>query len=418
MPSSSSLPPLGLSQIRSFWLERQGLASPLEAPPAELVARTGWARTLGGIDVYLALRARNPSIARANLEGELQSGALRVVPAVRGCIYLVPAAEVPLLMTLAADLSRPRTQRELLKAGVDGQEVEDLAAAVLEVLAQGPLGTREIRKALPADSVRSLGEAGKKVGLSSPLPVALRELEFRGAIERTPVGHRLDTEVYQWHRSPVPDAVPTIPELPEERLALVVRRVLEFFAPLSIPELATWIGIPQRDIKAALETLEVRLVAIEGCKAPAVVLEELWSSLEQVEQAPAQFRFLPFGDNLLTVHGGPAIFTDPKFHDLPVERWGGAKARPLGQVNHLGRRPLFLGERLVGFWEFDPEAEEVVVGLLEALSAQEAEDLNDARVRLAEFLQQDLGHARSFSLDTEAALLRRATTLRSMDTPN
>jgi len=46
--------------------------------------------------------------------------------------------------------------------------------------------------------VRSLGEKGKKLGLSSTLPPALRTLEFEGRIERTLEGGRLDSERYLW----------------------------------------------------------------------------------------------------------------------------------------------------------------------------------------------------------------------------
>ena len=124
------------------------------------VAGTGWARTLGGIDVYLAVRARAPHLSRTALDETVREGALRVVPAVRGCIYLVPEPDVALVMALAADLSRPRTDRDLEKVGVRWSEVEELAAEITKALRGGPLTTNAIRQALPTGAARSLGAVG------------------------------------------------------------------------------------------------------------------------------------------------------------------------------------------------------------------------------------------------------------------
>ena len=104
-----------------------------------------------------------------------------MVPAARGCMYLVARPQVALALRLAARLTLPRAEREHAKAGIRPREVEELAAAVRETLTRkGPLTTEALRKALPEGSVRSLGEVGKKVGISSALPSALRLLEFDG----------------------------------------------------------------------------------------------------------------------------------------------------------------------------------------------------------------------------------------------
>lgn len=400
-----------LDQARAFWHRKQGLAAPRDGDPADVVAATGWARTLGGVDVYLAVRARCPGLRRDELDHAVGRGALRVVPAVRGCIYLVPAGDVPLMMALAADLQRPRTERDLEKVGVELSEVEDLAAEVAKALADGPLSTPGVRKALPEGAVRSLGDVGKKVGLSSPLPVALRELEFRGEIERSPIGGRLDTERYEWRLAETPAVA--IPDDKIGRLAAVTRRFFEFFGPATLKELATWVGVPQRDAKAAMAELPLVPVAIEG-HGEAWVLEDDRQALAAASTAPPAFAFLPFEDNFVTVHGGPGVLVNPAFHDRPVKQWGGSGGpTTLGEARHIGNRPLLLGERLVGFWEYDPDAGEVVAATFESLSRGRELTLRTHGERLAAFVHGQLGHARSFSLDTDDAVRQRAAELRA-----
>ena len=411
-PKASPDLKLTLEQARTAWHARQHLAAPMDTDPATLLEHTGWARTLGGADVYFALRARARELRRADIDTAVASGEVRVVPAVRGCIYLGPARHVDLVMALAADLAHPRTTRDLDKAGSSWDEVEDLAQAALETLADGPLTTDAIRRALPDGAVRSLGAAGKKVGLSSPLPVALRELEFRGKITRKPIEDRLDTERYAWSRAAAPGTA-EVPGDPIERLRAVVDLVLGRHGPLTVKELSTWIGVPQRDIKAALDGLDTLIVAIEGRPGVAVArAADRESLVSHRDDAAPTYSFLPFEDTLLTIHGGPAPFVDSAFHDLLIPTWGGrAKAEKLGELNHIGRRPLFLGDRLTGFWEWDAAANEIVTWIFDP-SRTDTDALDAARAELAEWIAAELGHARSFSLDTDDAVASRAAELR------
>lgn len=406
-----------LEQARAFWCAKQGLAPHLDAPLIDIIERTGWVRTLGGVDVYLAVRARYPGLRRAELDAAVARGALRVLPAARGCIYLVPERDRALALGFAASMARPRTERDLDKAGVTWEEVEDLAAAVRAALKAGPMTTSEVRKALPGGSVRSLGAAGKKVGMSSPLPVALRELELDGHIERTLEGGRLDSERYVWRLVPGGGGARRAGDTAgdaAERLRAVAARFFEMAGPASIKELAAWSGATQRDAKAAVERLPVVPVAIAG-RDPAWVLERDVDALSEVRlPEPARFGFLPFEDNLVTVHGGPAAHVDPAHHGRPVPAWGGTR-RPqtLGEANHVGHRSLLLGDRIAGFWEYDPRAGEVVCRAFDPVPRGLGKALKEQAAGVAGFLRDDVGHGRSFSLDTDDALHTRAQDLRA-----
>src|SRR5262249_53121959 len=151
-----------------------------------------------GVDAYLAVRARAPKMTRADLEALVEASRVQVIPAVRGCIYLVPRAHVALALRFAEDMVKKRNERELEKVGVTAKEIAEAGKAIVKAIGRAAMTADALRKALPAGAVRSLGEVGKKVGISSTLPVALRELEFQGKIERALEGGRLDTERYAW----------------------------------------------------------------------------------------------------------------------------------------------------------------------------------------------------------------------------
>jgi hypothetical protein len=406
-----------LDQARAFWCAKQGLSPHIDGSVTGVVERTGWVRTLGGVDVYLSVRARDPGMRRADLDDAVARGELHVLPAARGCIYLVPERDRALALSFAASLSQPRAERDLEKVGMNGRELEGLSQLVLAALATSPMTTNALRKALPEGAVRSLGDAGKKLGMSSPLPAVLRELEFGGHIERTLEDGRLDTERYVWRVAPPArrDQIQAVPEDPIARLAGVARRFLDMSGPVSIKELAAWSGAGQRECKAAIETLPVVPVSIAGRSDPAWVLDSDVDSLA-VAWPPddPDFAFLAVGDNLAVVYGGPAVFVDPSHHDRPVDTWGnGQRKVPLGEARYLGHRMLLLGNRIVGFWEYDPVATEIMCRSLDPLPPELGKRLIEESEAMAAFLRDDIGHGRSFNLDTDEALHQRAQALRA-----
>ncbi|HKB16078.1 MAG TPA: crosslink repair DNA glycosylase YcaQ family protein, partial [Planctomycetota bacterium] len=315
MASTASAATIPLAQARAAFFAAQGI--PPAGKPAILPAldRIGFVRTLGGIDVYLAVRARVPGLSRADLDRAVDRHEAQVLPSVRGCIYLVPRRDAAVALRAADLLSRGRAEREHQKAGIKPGEVAKVAQAVLAALKKaGPSTTDALRRALPGGVVRSLGEAGKKVGISSPLPPALRLLEFEGKVERTLEGGRLDTERYLWRaaaRSPFEGA-----RVPEDPIDLWARLGEIFFRAAGLGTLksfAEWAGISLRDATAAAGKLPLASVSIEGVEDPHLVLETERRALLETKGTDGAVSFLPFEDNLLALRGGPAILVDPAF---------------------------------------------------------------------------------------------------------
>ncbi|MDY7231570.1 DNA glycosylase AlkZ-like family protein [Hyalangium rubrum] len=406
---------LTLDRARGHWHRRQGLAEPGKGSLEEIVASTSWPRTLGGVDVYLAVRARLPSLRRQDLDEAVAQSRLQVIPAVRGCIYLVPRAQVPLVLRFAEDQSRKRIEKEMEKVGVPQKELADVGEAVIKALRKGPLTTDALRKALPEGVVRSLGEKGKKVGISSTLPPALRHLEFEGKVERTLDTGRLDTERYHWRlpaKNPFTGA--KVPSDVAERNARLAEIFLRQTGPVAVASFAAWSGLSQRDARAAMERLPVVPVVVEGYDDEAFVLEQDVAVLKEAVPAATSISLLSFEDNYLTFHGGPGLLTELKHHGVKVTKWGNTKGTTLGDVKHVSARTLFDGDKLVGFWEFDPSSGTVAFSTFDPLPPKRKRAVQEQAQSVATFLKDDVGHARSFSLDTMEAVQERADLIKKM----
>ncbi|KFE70306.1 DNA glycosylase AlkZ-like family protein [Hyalangium minutum] len=406
---------VSLEQARAFWHRRQGLAEPGKGSIEETLAATSWPRTLGGVDVYLAVRARLPGLRRQDLDEAVAQSRIQVIPAVRGCIYVVPRAQVPLVLRIAEDQARKRMDKEMEKVGVPQSELSGIGEAVLKVLRKGPLTTDALRKALPEGTVRSLGEKGKKVGISSPLPPALRYLEFEGKLERTLDAGRLDTERYLWRipaKSPFTGA--KVPADAAERNVRLAEIFVRQVGPVTVADFAAWSALSQRDARAAFEKLPVVPVKVEGYADEAFVLEQDVSALKEAQPGATSLSMLAAEDNYLTVHGGPGLLIDPKHHSRAVSQWGSKKGSTLGEVKHLLSRTLLDGERVVGFWEFDPSAGQGVFATFDPLPPKRKKAAQELADNVAMFLKEELGHARSFSLDTMEKVQERAALVKKM----
>ena len=392
---------LTLAQARALWWSKQGFGG--TAPLASLIGNSGWLRTLGGADVYLAARARKHRMKRGELDATIASGELRVVPAARGCIYVVPASVVGNLLALNADPWLKDTERDLAKLGSSMAVLEAMAKPVLAALAT-PMTTEAVRAALPDGSIPSFGEAGRKIGLSSPLPLVLRLLEFDGRIERTLAGGKLDSDRYLWRKAEW--RVPSAAKDPASQLAIVVGAFLDFAGPCTLGHIAAWSKRAQRDLRPVLDQLGAKPVTIDG-------VGEAWARHGDVGAAmrapePRGFALLAFEDNYLVNHGGPAAVTESRHHEITVDIWGGNKPETIGEANHVLSRTIVLDGFVAGVWEVDPRANAAVWHTFDPAPKQLVAKLDELTDDAARFLLDDIGHARAYTLDTMALVQERA----------
>ncbi len=387
---------LSIEAARKHWAAAQGLDGSNNESFDGTVARHGWIRTLGGAEAYLALLARNRSTSVNNVHALTEQLSLRVVPSVRGCIYMVPARDAWLSISLADQLSSKRNLRDQEKAGIKDGELDGVGEAVLEVLADGALTTHQVKKALPDGVVRSLGDAGKKVGLSSTLPPALRNLEFSGAIIRRLVDNRLDHEKYEWQlNTSAKDEDYSDPAKVHREMAL---KYFSWFGPATRQEFAAWTGLNQTEAKKAIAAAGLVEVEVDG-------LGECYMTEQAIErELTDSVAFLPCMDGMLASRESAYYLVDPEFHGKPVGQFGRPPLTTLGEVKVPMDRTILVNGEVVGLWAWDPDEETVVSNVFKGAHKPPA---------AIEKLLKELGHGKAFSLDKDEKLRKRVARVKA-----
>jgi hypothetical protein len=390
-----------LTQARSAWAHGQGLHARGDLSLAKTAAATGWLRTIGGAEAYLALVARSSKATVKSVHAAVKKGALCVVPSVRGCMYLVPKADVPLSLAVAAAQSDKRMARDLEKAGSSLDEVDGLAKDILKRL-KVPTETRALSAALPEGLVRSLGPAGKKVGLTTTLPSALRRLEFAGRIARVPVDDRLDHERYAWTATGTV-AKPLELEAAHDALA---KRFFQWAGPATRKEFASWTGLNQTEAKAAIERGAFDCVQVEELGEAFV----LAGSKPAAVGKPA-VALIPALDNLFAMRLSSAMLLESEHRGFTVATFGRGREAPIGECGQPLDRTLQRGGRVFGTWGYDPATGECEAhpfkGSPKAAAQAAARGLTEVQS-----VFKALGHGRATSIDTEAQLIERLERMR------
>jgi hypothetical protein len=382
------------TKLRAWWSYRQGLdGRPAGMSAAEVLERTGWARSMGGVGPYLTLFART-GIGRQAADDAVARLEIHELPSARGCTYVVPAADFGLALKVGQGFSDEAKTAQ--KLGVTGAEIEKLCAAVLKTLAKGPLDPEELREAA-GGAVRNLGEQGKKKGLTTTMPVALARLQSAGEIRRVPTNGRLDQQCYRyalWR----PNPLDRFKLSDEEAYTELARRFFTWIGPATLAEFQWFSGLGVKAARAAVEPLglkpldsgEERLtlpqaradfLAFKVPKRPQYVLV---SSLDGISHLRRDVEGLLAAEDM---HRG--VFCEKGLMDL-------------------SSHAILDRGRLIGLWEYDVTTESIV--WLPFIPRNR--DLEKAVARTERFVRSELGDARSFSLDSPKSRAPRIAALR------
>jgi len=365
-------------KLRAWYAHHQGLDGSLEGKPSSSVfERAGWARSVGGVSPYLALFSR-AGISREQADADAAKLKIYELPSARGCTYVLPASDFAL--GLAAGQGFDSDMKAAIKLGVTQKEIAKLCEAVLGALEKSPLGTEELRQAT-GKAVRNLGEEGKKKGVSTTLPLALGELQALGDIRRLPTNGRFDQQRYQyalWRPNPLRGFKLT----PEQVYLELARRYFTWIGPASLAGFQAFAGLSIKAAKAAVEPLK----------------------LEPIEIAPGDQRFfLPADRAKFDAFNPPK---EPRYSLL-----GSIDSLfllPSDPSPELANHAIVDRGSLVGLWEYDTATESIAwVSFVKKDSA-----LREAVTRTENFVREQLGDARSFSLDSPRSRAPRIATLR------
>lgn len=391
-------------KLRAWWHDRQGLTSPNETISCrEVLARFGWARSVGGANPYLQIYARNRA-SRAQIDADLESVAIQELPCARGCTYVLPSDDFAVGLLCGQGFA---TQPEINSArkflDYTDAELAALCDGVLAALAEGPVDPKDLRTKL-GELVRNFGEAGKKRGLTTSLPLALGLLQEQGRIRRIPADGRLDRQRYTyclWPDAPI-ESAGINHDSARSRLA---KSYWEWLGVARVADFRSFSAFTVAATKAAIASLDLEPVepGSEWLIQPSQ--REAFSRFEP----PARPSYALIGsiDSLIAARRSIAEHLDAE--DVGRTTYGEKQTTAGSSLLELTNHAIVDRGRIIGLWEFDPEAGDLVHDVWIPMN----DDLLDAIARTERFVRDDLGDARSFSLDSPASRKQKIAGLRS-----
>ena len=243
--------------------------------------------------------------------------------------------------------------------------------------------------------MRNLGPEGVKKGITTTLPVALGLLQAEGEIRRLPVDGRLDRQRYRytlWSSNPLAKWKKS----PAEAFTELARQYFGWIGPASLAEFQWFSGLGVKATKEAAAPLKLKAVAEDG-----LLLPEDFEAFSRF-QTPKRPEYVLTGslDGITHLRRDVKNLLVPEDYD---RGFMGAKGIVEGLPNHA----ILDRGRVVGLWEFDPATERIVWQSF----VPRDKALENAVRRMETFIREDLGDARSFSLDSPA---RRAPKIEAL----
>ncbi len=384
------------SKLRAWWSFRQGLDGRYAGNAAAFVLReTGWARSVGGAGPYLGLFARCGA-SREAVDAALERCEIQEVPAARGCTYIVPAADFAVALKAGEGFSYESDMKTARKLGVTDEEIDRLSTAVLAALKSRAMEPDGLKSEL-GGAVRNLGEAGKKKGVTTTLPLALGRLQEEGEIRRIPTNGRIDQQRYRytlWQ----PNPLRSYKESAEETYTALAHRYFMWIGPATLGEFQWFSALSVKANKAAIDSL--RLVDIGDGRLILPELRDAWESFQPPKEP--QISMVSSIDGIVLLRRDLAGMVDPA--DLKKVTNSGEGSGPKDLPSHA----ILDRGRLIGLWEYDPDSASIAWTTF----GKATQAVRDCVVRTEAYVRDQLGDARSFSLDSPKSRAPRITALR------
>ncbi|MGH2946871.1 MAG: winged helix DNA-binding domain-containing protein [Solirubrobacteraceae bacterium] len=212
----------------------------------------------------------------------------------RGTVHLVTVRDALLLRPLV-QAAIERGHDGAFGRRMSGARVDELVPAVREILADGPLGARDVARRLVE---RGIGDDVEAIGSAVRTYVPLVQLPPRGVWGAG--GHARYATIEAWTGQEL-EAAPSIDA--------VVWRYLRAFGPASVMDVQSWSGLTR--LKAVMERLRPRLVTFRD--EDGRELFDLPDAPRPDPEVVAPVRFLGEFDNVLLGHADRRRIIPPGF---------------------------------------------------------------------------------------------------------
>ncbi|MDI2023241.1 DNA glycosylase AlkZ-like family protein [Paenarthrobacter nicotinovorans] len=385
-PAPDSLTP---ERLRAWAWHKQGLDGSLQGKTSEEVLdHVGWARSVGGANPYLTLFAR-AGTSREQADKDVRALRIHELPTARGCTYVLGQRDYPWALQIGRDAAIAPF-KVLARLGVERGEITLLEGEVEHVLKESsePMDPKQLRDVL-GDSVRSLGEEGKKKGASTTLPTALGLLQAEGRIRRVPVNGRLDQQRYAYTNWGLPPS-----DMDDDGARrLLLERYLRWTGGATFKQTQWFTAFTVAQSKAALASIG----AMEVTTASGDVLWMLPSDVERLadfeEPGDEQIQLLAGTDSLvLHRRNSGDMFADGDKGKKVLDT-------TLALQADLPDHPILDRGRIIGLWQYDPGKERIAAWTFDAPTAAVSQRLAEVEA----WIRDELGDFRSFSLDSPAS---------------
>ncbi len=389
------------AKLQAWWSHKQGLDGSLDGkPPADVLAASGWARSVGGSGPYLGLFAR-AGLSREAIDAAVAAVEIHELPSARGCTYVLPACDFALGLKAAQAFSGAE-MKTAARLGVPDAEIDKLCEAVLVALKKGPLDPDQLKTAV-GGAVRSLGAEGVKKGLTSTMPVALGRLQVTGDIRRVPSNGRLDQQRYRYALWD-PNPLAKVRMSPDEVNVELARHYFRWIGPATQAHFQWFSGLGVKAARTAIEPL--KLVPFDASSGMLMSAEDRETFEKFNAPKKPQYVLTAGLDGLALLRRDlPALLAD---EDREREVMDESGRKPMGGLADLPSHGIFDRGRLVGLWEYDPETS----SLAWSSFAKPDKVMKEAVARMEAFVRDQLGDARSFSLDSAKSRAPRVEALR------
>lgn len=390
---------MDISVLRAWWAQRQGLDGSLAGSgAAEVLEKTGWARSVGGAAPYLTLFAR-AGLSRDAVDLAVTDLEICELPSARGCTYVVPASDFALGLKVGQGFNTETDMKLARKLGSSDAEIDRLCLKVLDAVSQGPKDPQEIRETV-GGAVRNFGPEGVKKGMSTTLPVALGRLQAQGEIRRIPMNGRLDQQRYRYTRW-TPNPLAKLKLSPDEAQTELARRYFTWIGPATLIEFQWFSALGVKAAKAAIEPLGLVPIPAGGDRMMFPADRDALYSFK-VPKHPVYALVSGLDGLTLLRRALGELMTEEDLGRKMFTNQAGTR------LSDLPSHGIFDRGRLIGLWEYDVPRQSVAWTAFIPPDAA----LKKAVSRMEEFVRTQLGDAKSFSLDSPKSRAPRVEALR------
>ncbi|MEU3689956.1 winged helix DNA-binding domain-containing protein [Streptomyces narbonensis] len=330
MASTTTHPVLSRRALNRATLDRQLLLRRAPLGVEDAVAHLLGLQAQNTKPPYYALAARLDGFRPEQLSGLMESRAVARIVTMRSTVHTHTAQDAVALRRLVQPGAIDRELAVFVaRRGLDGVDLERLAALSRELVEERPRTPKQLREELlkvwPHADPQSLSLAARC--LLPLVQVTPRGLWGRG-------GQVALTTTDVWFG----DAVPKGSEGSEGSADLdaAVLRYLRAFGPASVKDMQTWCGLTR--LGEAFERLRPRLLVFQDERGTE--LFDLPDAPRPDEDTPAPPRFLPEFDNLLLSHADRTRVVTP---EIRSRTWQGNRAFSVFLLDGL----------LAGLWRLD-----------------------------------------------------------------